>query len=200
MLLASGAMLCGQTDGTAARSAYILESATTSINVASPLVTSDGTVYIGTRGNLIVRGRLWAISASGAARAFDAGDWIDATPTLGPDGTLYVGSWDGKLYALRDTGTAITKSWEYVTGSFIYSSVGIGPDGTLYVGSGDSNLHAVNADGTLKWKFPVPDWVDSSPAIAPNGNVIVGSWDGRVYAVGPDGLERWNFVTGSSNH
>lgn len=198
LLLACSPFLHGQADGTAARTAFILESGTTSINVASPLVTADGTVYIGTRGGLGVPGRLWAISANGSARSFTAGDWIDATPVIGPDGTLYVGSWDGKLYALKDTGTALTKSWEYAAGSFIFSSVAIGPDGTLYVGSGDSNLHAVNANGTPKWKFPVPDWVDSSPAVAANGNVIVGCWDGRVYAVGPDGVERWNFATGAA--
>ncbi|HUG09669.1 MAG TPA: PQQ-binding-like beta-propeller repeat protein [Opitutaceae bacterium] len=188
-----------QADGTAAwTNPFVLESGVLSINVASPVVAPDGTVYVGTRGGLVVSGRLWAISPSGSSRFFAAGDWIDATPTLGPDGTIYVGSWDGKFYALRDTGTALTKLWEYSTGSFIYSSAAIGPDGTIYIGAGDSNLHAILPNGTLKWKYPVLDWIDSSPAVAANGNVIVGSWDGNVYAIDPFGNEKWRFTTGAA--
>jgi len=199
-VLGCGVSLRAQADGTEARTFFALSYGATNINVSSPLVTANGTVYIGTRGTTLTLagGQLVAISASGSSRRFTAGDWIDATPAVGPDGTIYVGSWDGKLYAIRDTGTALTKLWEYQTNSFIYSSVAIGADGTLYVGSGDSNLHAINADGTPKWKFPVPDWVDSSPAVAANGNVIVGSWDGRVYAIDPDGNEKWSFMTGAS--
>lgn len=186
-----------QVDGTAAwANPFVLEFGVSSINVASPLVAPNGTVYVGTRGGIVVPGRLWAISPGGSSRSFIAGNWIDATPAIGPDGTIYVGSWDGKLYALQDTGSALNKLWEYDTGAFIYSSAAIGPDGTIYVGSGDSNLHAILANGTRKWKFPVPDWVDSSPAVAPNGNVIFGSWDGRVYAVDPFGIEKWRFNTG----
>lgn len=191
--------LHAQADGTSAwPSAYVLESGTSSLNVGSPLVTADGTVYIGTRGTTLVKGRLWAISADGASRSFISGDWIDATPTIGPDGTIYVGSWDGKLYALQDTGAALNKLWEYDTAAYIYSSAAIGPDGTIYVGAGDSNLHAINANGTPKWKFPVPDWVDSSPGVLPNGDVIVGSWDGSVYAIDPNGNQKWSFVTGAA--
>ena len=204
-LVLSGASHCSlaQTDGTQARPPFVLEFGTTAINVASPLVTSDGTVYVGTRHTIagspsVDNGRVWAISANGSSRSFVTGDWVDATPVIGPDGTLYVGAWNGNLYALRDTGTAIEKIWEYQTGAYIYSSAAIGPDGTIYVGAGDSNLHAVNANGTLKWKFPASDWVDSSPAVAPNANVIFGSWDGRVYAVGPNGDEKWRFSTGGA--
>ena len=194
----SPAALRAQTDGTAARQTFVLESATTTVNVASPLVTANGTVYIGTRGNTLLKGRLWAISADNSSRSFVANDWIDATPTVGPDGTVYVGSWDGNLYALQDTGAAINKLWQYQTGSYIYSSAAIGPDGTIYFGSGDSNLHAIYPNGTLKWKYPVPDWVDSSPAVAPNGDIVFGCWDGRVYALNPLGSEKWHFDTGAS--
>lgn len=197
LALALPHLACAQADGTAAWT-FALESGGSSINVASPVVAPNGTVYVGTRGGIIVPGRLWAISPGGSSRSFVASNWIDATPTVGPDGTIYVGDWSGKLYALRDTGTALQKLWEYDTGAFIYSSAAIGPDGTIYVGAGDSNLHAVLPNGAMKWRYPVTDWIDSSPAVAPNGNVIVGSWDGRVYAVDPFGAEKWRFTTGGA--
>jgi outer membrane protein assembly factor BamB len=199
LLMCGAGHVFAQIDGTAAwPNPFVLESGVSSVNVASPLDAANGTVYIGTRGGTVVPGRLWAISPDGSSRSFAAGDWIDATPAIGPDGTIYVGCWDGRLYALRDTGTALNKLWEYDTGAFIYSSAAISPDGTIYVGSGDSNLHAINADGTLRWKYPVPDWVDSSPAVAANGNVIVGSWDGNVYAIDPFGNGKWSFTTGGA--
>jgi len=198
ILFLVSASLRAQTDGTAARTTFTLEANTTSINVASPLVTSDGTVYIGTRGATLIKGRLWAISADSTSRSFIVSDWIDATPVAGPDGTIYVGSWNGNFYAIRDNGAALNELWHYSTGSYIYSSAAIGPDGTIYFGSGDSNLHAVYPNGTLKWKYPVPDWIDSSPAVAPNGDVVFGCWDGRVYAVDALGNEKWHFDTGAS--
>ncbi|MBP7562114.1 MAG: PQQ-binding-like beta-propeller repeat protein [Armatimonadetes bacterium] len=33
---------------------------------------------------------------------FPTGSWVRSSPAIGLDGTLYVGSDDGKLYAFRD--------------------------------------------------------------------------------------------------
>ncbi|MCX6951531.1 MAG: PQQ-binding-like beta-propeller repeat protein, partial [Verrucomicrobia bacterium] len=125
------------------------------------------------------------------------GDWVDATPAVGPDGTVYVGSWDGKLYALSPAGV---KKWEYATGAgnYLYSSPALGADGTIYFGAGDGNFYALRPDGTLKWTYPAGDWIDSSPAIGANGFIYYGSWDGNVYAIRDDGdtaREMWRFAT-----
>ena len=137
-------------------------------------------------------GRLFALNPNGAQKwVFTAPEWIDSTPAVAPDGSVYFGCWNGVLYALRADGT---KRWELKSGAFIASSPALGVDGTIYVGA-DTDLIAVNPDGTLKWTFPAADWIDSSPAIAPDGTIVVGSWDGNVYAVRPDGSERWRFET-----
>jgi outer membrane protein assembly factor BamB len=117
---------------------------------------------------------------------------------VGPDGTIYIGSWDGKLYALRDRGNRAELAWEYTAGPFVVSSPAIGPDGTIYVGSGDTQLHAINPDGTPRWTFATGDWVDSSPAVGPDGAIYVGSWDGALYAVTPGGALRWKVQSGGS--
>eukprot|EP01047_Picozoa_sp_COSAG01_P109466 COSAG01_NODE_38336_length_491_cov_0.561224_1_plen_86_part_00 len=36
--------------------------------------------------------------------SFTTGDRVESSPALGPDGTVYVGSGDGKLYALTAEG------------------------------------------------------------------------------------------------
>ena len=53
---------------------------------------------------------------------------------IGADGTIYVGSWDGKLYAISPYGTL---KWSYTTGGSVRSAPALGADGTVYVGSED---------------------------------------------------------------
>jgi hypothetical protein len=62
------------------------------------------------------------------------------SPCLGPDGTVYAGSYDHKLYAIKDG----QKQWEFDAGSAIMcSSPCLGPDGNVYVGNIGGQLHAV---------------------------------------------------------
>jgi outer membrane protein assembly factor BamB len=63
-----------------------------------------------------------------------------SSPAIGSDGTVYVGSTDGKLYAVTPAGML---KWAFATGNSIESSPAIGSDGTLYVGSDDGNLYAI---------------------------------------------------------
>ena len=62
---------------------------------------------------------------------FVMGNGTRSSPAIGPDGTVYVGSFepDNKLYAL--SGKTGVKLWEFETGSTVYSSPAIGPDGTV---------------------------------------------------------------------
>ena len=123
--------------------------------------------------------------------SFTAGQ-ILSSPAIGADGTVYVGSSDGKLYAVNRDGS---KKWDFPTG-WLFSSPAIGADGTVYVGSSDNKLYAVNPDGSRKWDFPTGDRIYSSPAIGADGTIYVGSWDNNLYAVNPDGSKRWDFTTG----
>jgi len=127
--------------------------------------------------------------------AFRAGSEVTSSPAMAPDGTVYVGSDDGCLYAISSHGT---QKWRFKTGGSIISSPAIGPDGTVYVGSGDGRLYAINHDGTLKWAYQTADAVHSSPVLGRDGIIYVASWDHHVYALSPDGLLRWVFETGNS--
>jgi outer membrane protein assembly factor BamB len=193
-LLASVAW--GQADGAQRWGFTTLSTSTAGTILSSPAAGPDGTIYVGvqvgTSNSANPSGVLFALAPNGAEKwRFTAPDWIDSTPAVGADGSVYFGSWNGVLYALNSAGV---KRWEYKAGSFIASSPALGADGTLYVGAG-SNLVAVNPDGTLKWSFPAGDWVDSSPAIGPDGTIYVGSWDTVLYALRPDGTEKWRYTT-----
>jgi len=121
---------------------------------------------------------------------FKTGSYVVSSPAIGSDGTVYFGSWDGNLYAVRN-GELL---WSFETRAVVESSPAIGSDGTVYFGSWDGNLYAVR-DGVLLWSFKTGDAVVSSPAIGPDGTVYFGSLDGNLYAV-RNGELLWSFETG----
>ncbi|GAB6162858.1 hypothetical protein JCM12298_20180 [Desulfothermus naphthae] len=127
---------------------------------------------------------------------FKTEDSITSSPTIGGDGTIYVGSKDNYLYAINPDGTL---KWKFKTGVVHFSSPAIGEDGTIYVGSEDNYLYAINPDGTLKWKFKAGDWL-ISPAIGEDGTIYVGSGDNYLYAINPEGTLKWKFKTGAESH
>jgi outer membrane protein assembly factor BamB len=101
-------------------------------------------------------------------------------PAIGADGTIYVGSWDYNLYAVKPDGS---EKWKFFAGNPVPSPA-ISADGTIYVGSGnDRHLYAINPDGALKWKFTTGViQAIASPAIGPDGIIYFGSDDGNLYA------------------
>jgi outer membrane protein assembly factor BamB len=191
--------LQAQTDGAQRWAFTTVATSTEGTIVSSPSAAADGTIYIGLEvgaaASTSPSGKLFAVNPNGAQKWVftppTSPDWIDSAPAIAADGTVYVGCWNGMLYAVRPTDG--TEHWEFKAGSFIASSPAVGTDGTIYVGAG-ANLVAVNPDGTLKWSFPAADWIDASPAIGPDGTIYVGSWDNNFYAVNPDGSEKWRFT------
>ena len=116
----------------------------------------------------------------------------ESSPALGNDGTIFVGTAKGDLYALETNGAV---KWSFRTGREIHSSPAVALDGSVYVGSRDHDVYALTSAGRLKWRFATGAWVDSSPALAHDGTVYFGSWDKTFYAVNPDGKARWRFTT-----
>ncbi len=124
---------------------------------------------------------------------FQTGEVSQTSPAIGIDGTLYIGSNDGNLYAVKSDGSL---KWKYQTGSPVESSPAIGKDGTVYFGSDESGMCAVDPNGSLKWKISSSLNFTSSPAIGPDGTIYIGAIDGNLYAINPDGSVKWKFVAG----
>lgn len=70
---------------------------------------------------------------------------VVTTPAVGGDGTVFVGTQDGKLYAISppESGTSAVAKWSFQTGDKVHSSPTIGADGTVYVGSDDGYVYAI---------------------------------------------------------
>ncbi len=144
----------------------------------------------------VVLGTTWS---AGGAEISPTNQWLitvgltDSSPAVGGDGTIYLGSFNQKLWAVASNG--VTR-WQFQTGSEIKSSPAIGSDGTIYFGCRDRKFYAVSPQGKKKWAFPTGAWVDSSPALGRDGTIYFGSWDKHFYALNPDGTLKWQFATG----
>jgi len=124
----------------------------------------------------------------------ELGSRCQTCPAIAKDGTIYVGTREGKLAALSPEGEV---RWTCQVGDEIQSSPAIGGDGTIYFGCRDRFIYAVSGEGEERWRFKTGAWVDSSPAIAGDGSVVVGSWDGKLYCLDAEGTVKWAFTTGA---
>ncbi|MFZ5515697.1 MAG: PQQ-binding-like beta-propeller repeat protein [Candidatus Zhuqueibacterota bacterium] len=120
------------------------------------------------------------------------GDGVSTSPAIDFDGNIYVGSFDGTMYALSINGV---EKWRFKTDAIINSAATIASDGSIYFGSNDGNLYALDKDGNLKWKFETGAAITASPAIGYDGIIYIGSDDYHFYAITPDGQVKWKFET-----
>lgn len=137
----------------------------------------------------------YSTSANGGQKAweFTTAGYVYSSPAVAPDGTIYVGSGDGKLYAINPDGT---KKWSFATSSGIQASPAIASDGTVIFGSFNGKIYSLNANGVKKWEYSTSGSIHSSPMIGGDGTIYVGSYDGKLYALTPDGVKKWSFTTG----
>ena len=161
--------------------------------VYSVAVGSDGTIYVGASydiGTAEEHGILHALRPDGTEKWHVPVAKLIYNPlAIGPDGTIYVLTHHGPLYAIDSDGDLKwTRNVEYVYGGGTYGGVAIGPNGVIYASYEDSpygSLYAYDQDGVEIWRS----------TIQPDAQLVVGD-DGTIYAVGyeEESLERTLFA------
>ena len=129
---------------------------------------------------------------------------INNEPIIGVDGTIYVVSYYGPIYALQPDGSV---KWQFEIGGsgnpgFTTSPV-ISANSIIYVagamelGEGASALYAINKDGKLEWKYVLSkmgyNYVYSSPALSSDGTIYVGTMEDTLYAINQKGTLKWKY-------
>lgn len=137
-------------------------------------VAPSGIIYtLGTkRGDWI----LYALNQDGTLEwesdTIASGEQITSL-AISSDGTAYLGSFTGKLYAIGPDGRF---KWSFTTKGRKVCSPAIDANGTVYMGSdGDDNLYALNPDGSLRWRLALEGGVGECLAIGSDGTIYTGS-------------------------
>ena len=121
---------------------------------------------------------------------------VRSTPTVAADGTIYVGSDDGHLYAINPDGSL---KWKSVNIGQVKSSPAIGLNGVVYVGTNNDWVYGFAKDAVdpsshaVLYSFPAFGAFESSPVIGAGGKVYVGSDDGIFYGLTPSLVKEWKF-------
>jgi outer membrane protein assembly factor BamB len=173
----------------------------------SPALAPDGTVYqASTDGKLYALAPPPGAGTQGSVRwTFDFGEHLGptplvtsdqggggasgigsgSTPTVGPDGTVYIGANNSNFYAVTPDGRPkwLFEAERDLAG--IWSAACLSADNTtLYFGANKGGVYAVNAsDGSRRWQFAVYGSIYASPALDKGGILYVGTSIEHVYGI-----------------
>ncbi len=108
---------------------------------------------------------------------FKTGGPLQASPVVA-NGILYIGSTDGKLYALGAKEWDI--KWVFDAQSAIRYSASV-RDGHVYINTRNNRVYALNAmTGEQLWVFKSKNWMDAPPIVA-DGKVYIGVFPSKIY-------------------
>ena len=123
------------------------------------------------------------------------GGGVASSPTLGADGTIYVGTDHRTVVVVAPSGQVVR---ELLTEGPVRGAVAATPTGDVLVPSEDGSIYAfVDAHGALLWKTKTTSAIDSSPAFGRDHVIYFGAFDRSLHAVDAGGHEKWTFKTGA---
>jgi outer membrane protein assembly factor BamB len=165
---------------------------------SAPAIGTDGTIYIAIQGvspDTTILPYLYAFNSNGLRKwryllSSFSNLYCHSSPAIGADGTIYVGTEQGDLYAINADSSL---KWLYHVNRAIYSSPAIGADGTIYFGCNDSCMYAINPNGNLQWRYLTNGIIKSSSAIDAQGTLYFSSADQYLYALNANGTLKWRY-------
>lgn len=126
---------------------------------------------------------------------------IFGTPII-QDSVVYVGSTDGRVYALNVADGSEKWKTDATSNAAIFTANPLINNGVVYIGDYGGRCHAYNAvDGSSKWSYDLPGPyknINSTPIL--NGNTIYfASYDGKIYALDA-GTGAYKWATASTGN
>lgn len=160
----------------------------------SAAISNDGTIYIGSYANS--PGRLFALNPDGSLKWVHESDDTFYSPTIAPDGTIYVAG-EKYLNAINPDGTL---KWRQIDRKVFKHPPAINVKFNVIYSFGeyayDICAHWLE-DGQLVWRYSTPRNY-SGPVVDSNGHIYAaGAPD--VYALYPDGTLKWRSQTTDRN-
>ncbi|QQS36812.1 MAG: PQQ-like beta-propeller repeat protein [Ignavibacteriales bacterium] len=132
---------------------------------STPIVSSDGTIYLGFG--------FVSVNPDGTIRNWPTGivgaDYID--PSIDKLGNLYIGL-DYELISLNHKDE---ERWRKPYNLNVFFSIISDKDGKIYFFTEDNNLVKIDSLGNEDWRIQLDGYVYYSPAISSNGRMFFGS-------------------------
>lgn len=184
---------------------------------SAPALAQDGTVYHATSD-----GKMYALTPQGQLKwTFDFGEHLGptplvtsqstgpggagggasgigsgASPTVGADGTVFIGANNSNMYAVSPDGT---QKWLFEAErelAGIWTTPVLSQDGgTLYFGANKGGVYALDAaTGSRRWQFSVYGSIYASSVLDSTGVLYTGTTIEHVYALDTArGEQIWDF-------
>ncbi len=120
---------------------------------------------------------------------FKAKDGIEGTAVIA-DGTVFIGSFDGHLYALGLVNGQ--EKWKSKLGA-IKAAPGF-RDGRLYVGNEDGKYYCIDAaNGKPHWTFDAESDVTSGTSFS-GDDILFGTGNQTLFCLTKEGKKKWSFA------
>ncbi|NUN71192.1 MAG: PQQ-binding-like beta-propeller repeat protein [Bacteroidetes bacterium] len=204
---ADGLIIAGSLDSTL----YALDTADGSLRwtyrASAPIRStpcSDGrTLYLNAGGSLIALNTKdgsvrWRFRTRGEKvySPYAYADYYQSSPVF-DGGTVYVGSGDGHVYAVRSSDGSLR--WKFNTGDVVHATPAV-DSSRIYIGSFNGIMYALQRNhGREVWRFKTvghrffPKGEVQGTAVVSNGLVMFGARDYNVYALdAAKGFAHWN--------
>ncbi len=183
---------------------------------SAPALASDGTVYQPSSD-----GHMYAVTPQGQVKwSFDFGEHLGptplvtsnqqgpggggggasgigsgASPTIGSDGTIFIGANNSNMYAVAPDGSMkwLFEAERELAG--IWTTPALSADGrTMYFGANKGGVYALNtSDGSKRWQFPVYGSIYASSVLDSRGVLYTGATIEHLYALdGATGDLQWD--------
>jgi len=134
---------------------------------------------------------MYAIDATSGSQIWkspELGAAVVAAPTIGEDGTIFVGTFGKEMLAL-DSATGNIK-WRLSTTDWVWSSAAQ-QDGSIFFGDLKGTFYSLTTSGKQNWSKQVDGLIVGTPLVADN-LVFFATETGTVYATDYQGNPSWN--------
>ena len=140
---------------------------------SSAAVSADGTfVYIGGTSETpsAVTGAVYSINArtGGLRWTYRTGGGVFSSPIVDTVGKVFVGSYDGFVYALTPPGAL---AWRYPTGGSVQGSASLNAQGQVLIGSSDRCMYSFVPSQSAPPSF-APTGPSNAPTLAPSKSPV----------------------------
>jgi hypothetical protein len=173
--------------------------------VSSPALVMEGNVpviYVGSKD-----GKVYKLNGKTGVKMAEfispvSGDEFNTAPAIGPDGTVYIGSEEGYIFALTSNLT-LKWQWPQLPRGMPFTSCALTADGKIAVGNENGYLYLLKDNGNScesLWSYGARGAIFSSPAIDVQGNIYFAdltSDSGYLYKLDQSGRLLWEKPTGA---